>query len=301
MKTPRLVVRLLTLAALALVPASARGDETLRWKFTKGEKLTYRMVQKNESRAEPPGAVPATTMAQTIDMTWEVKDVSPAGDATMDQTVDRIVFEMKGPGGDARFDTGQAGKAEGVAAALEPLFRGMVGSPIGLTMTARGEVKDVKVPAKIVEAMKSVPGAAAAGGMLSEEGFKSMTSQASLNLPAQPVARGFKWNDTKHVDLPFGRMNMKVSYTYEGPTGPDDRIASSVAVDLEPKEGQPFTIKITDQEGKGSFRFDSKAGMLKGSEMNQTLKMEIKAGEQQLVQNVVTTVTMDLTGPPSSK
>jgi hypothetical protein len=298
MKTARLAVRLLTLAALALVPAWARGDETLRWKFTKGERLTYRMVQKTESRPEAGGA---TSTTQTIDMTWEVKDVSPAGDASMDQTVDRIVFEMKAPGGDARFDTGQAEKAEGVAAALEPLFRGMVGSPIALTMTARGEVKDVKVPAKIVDAMKSVPGAAAAGGMLTEEGFKSMTTQASLNLPAQPVARGFTWDDAKHVDLPFGRMNMKVSYTYEGPTGPDDRIASRVAVDLEPKEGQPFTVKIADQEGKGSFRFDNKAGLLKGSEMNQTLKMEIKAGDQQLVQTVVTTVALDLTGNSPAK
>ncbi|HWE37972.1 MAG TPA: DUF6263 family protein [Isosphaeraceae bacterium] len=298
MKTTRLGVLLLIPAALASAPA--RGDETLRWKFTKGEKLTYRMVQKTESRPEPGGAIPATTMAQTIDMTWEVKDVSPAGDATMDQTVDRIAFEMKGPGGDVRFDTSQAEKAEGTAALLEPLFRGMVGSPIGLTMTARGEVKDVKVPAKLVDALKSVPNAAA-GGMLSEEGFKSMTTQASLNLPAQPVANGFKWDDAKHVDLPFGRMNMKVSYTYEGPAGADDRIASSVAVEFEPKEGQPFTVKIADQEGKGAFRFDSKAGLLKGSEMKQTLKMEIKAGEQQLVQTVVTTVALELTGPPSTK
>jgi hypothetical protein len=300
MKTARLGVLLLIPAALTT--ASARGDETLRWKFTKGEKLTYRMVQKTESRPEPGTPIPATTMTQTLDMTWEVKDVSPAGNAAMDQTVDRIVFEMKGnPGGDIRFDTGRAEKAEGTAAMLEPLFRGMVGSPIGLTMTARGEIKDVKIPAKMIDALKSVPNAAAAGGMLTEEGFKSMTSQASLVLPARPVAKGFKWDDTKHVDLPFGRMNMKMTYTYEGPTGPDDRIASSVAVDLEPKEGQPFTVKIADQEGKGSFRFDNKAGLLKGSEMNQRLKMEIKAGDQQIVQTVVTTVTMDLTGSPSSK
>jgi hypothetical protein len=300
MKTARLGALLLIPAALATAPA--RGDETLRWKFSKGEKLTYRMVQKTESRPEPGGAAPATTMTQTLDMTWEVKDVSPAGDATMDQTIDRIVLEMKGgPAGEIRFDTNQAEKAEGVAATLEPLFRGMVGSPIGLTMTARGEVKDVKVPAKIVDALKSAPNAAAAGGMLSEEGFKSMTSQASLGLPAQPISPGFKWDDAKHVDLPFGRMNMKVTYTYEGPTGADDRIASSVAVDLETKEGQPFTVKIADQEGKGSFRFDNKAGLLKGSEMNQTLKMEIKVGDQQIVQNVVTTVTLDLTGSPSTK
>ncbi len=300
MKTVRLGAFLLIPMALASAPA--RGDETLRWKFTRGEKLMYRMVQKTESRPEPAGAIPATTMTQTIDMTWEVKDVSPAGDAAMDQTIDRIVFEMKGgPAGEMRFDTNQAEKAEGTAAVLEPLFRGMVGSPIGLTMTARGEVKDVKVPAKIVDALKSVPNAAAAGGMLSEEGFKSTTTQASLNLPAQPVAKGFKWDDAKHVDLPFGRMNMKVTYTYEGPTGPDDRIASSVMVDLEPKADQPFTIRIADQDGKGSFRFDSKSGLLKGSDMNQTLKMEIKAGDQQIVQTVATTVTLDLTGGPSTK
>lgn len=304
METPRLDLRLLTLAALAMATATApaRGDETLRWKFTKGEKLTYRMVIKTASRPEPAGAIPAMSMTQTMEMTWLVKDVSPDGDAAMDQTVDRLVFEMTGaPGGDLRFDSDRAEKLEGAGAAVEPLFRGLVGSPVALAMTARGEVKDVKIPAKIVDALKSVPNAAAAGAMLTEEGFKSTTTQASLNLPAAPIARGHRWDETKHVDLPFGRMNMKVTYTYEGPSEAVDRISSTVAVDLDPKEGLPVSIKIGEQDSKGSFRFDNKAGRLKGSDLTQTLKMEIKAGDQQLVQVVETNVTLDLTGPAPAK
>jgi hypothetical protein len=280
----------------AVAAASAQADETLRWKFSKGEKLHYLVTQKTSSKAEVAGQKIDTLMTQDIETTWEVQDVDSSGAAVMDQTIERIVFAMTGPGGEIKIDTKKDEKVEGPAASVAPLFKALAGNPCRLKMSARGEVSDVSIPAKLVEALKNAGPAAANNPLFTEEGFKRMLTQASLVLPDGAVAKGQTWKVTKSIPMAMiGTMVMDNVYTYEGPSDPADRISVAVKLDIQPKDGVPFEIKVTAQDSKGAFRFDRKAGVLRGSDLTQKMEMRITTNGQVILQNVDTATKMEQT------
>jgi hypothetical protein len=285
---------LVIVAAVAV--ASAQADDTLRWKFSKGEKLHYVVTQKTSSTAVVAGQKIETLMTQDIVTTWDVQDVDSSGSAVMDQTIDRIVFAMTGPTGEIKIDTKKDEAGEGPAASVAPLFKALAGNPCRLKMSARGEVSDVSIPAKLVDALKNAGPAAANNPLFTEEGFKRMLTQASLVLPEGAVAKGQTWKVAKSIPMPMiGTMVMDNVYTYEGPSDPADRISVAVKLDIQPKEGVPFEIKVTKQDSKGTFRFDRKAGVLRGSELTQNMEMRITANGQEIIQNVDTATKMEQT------
>jgi Family of unknown function (DUF6263) len=284
----------LALAAVSLSASAARADETLRWKFTKGQKLSYVFNQTTLTKGEVMGQKNDMTMTQAMELTWAIKDVDSEGTATMDQTIDRIIYTMKGPTLEAKIDTSKDENLEGPLAALVPLFKGLTGSAFGLKMSSRGEVSDVQVPAKVVEALKNAGPLAQAGGeMFTEKGLKELTTQATIVLPKEPVAKGFKWNTTKTIKLPFGAMNLDNNYTYEGPSDDLDKIGIEVKMAITPAENAQVDIAITKQDNKGSFLFDNKAGILRASGVVQKIQMKVKVGGQEILQDIESTVKMD--------
>jgi hypothetical protein len=100
-------------------------------------------------------------------MSWKVTDVDASGNAEMDQTMDRILLTISGQGNETKFDT----KTEPAAQEPPPLkmLRGLVGSPIHMKMSARGDISDVTVPPKILDAFKGLGPAAGGGAMFSED------------------------------------------------------------------------------------------------------------------------------------
>jgi hypothetical protein len=297
MTTVRAHARALTFLALALVLCTsvAFGDDPLRWKFTKGQKIHYTMTQKTTTKMEAQGQKLDTNMTQDIDMTWAVTDVDAAGNAEMDQTLDRIVFTMSGPAGEVKVDTSKEGEADaGPLGTVTKLFRAMAGNAFHMKMSARGDISDVKVPPKVLDAFKNAGPAAASNPMFSEDGLKRMINQASLVLPEEAVEKGHTWKAAKSFSMPpLGTIALDSNYTYEGPAGPYDRIGVTVKTEIKPAEGGPFEIKILAQDNKGGFRFDRKAGILRGSELTQKMTMQISVQGQEIVQEVDSTTKMD--------
>ncbi len=281
--------------ALAVTATAARGDETLRWKFTKGQKLSYVLTQTTLTKAEVMGQKSESTTIQAMDLTWVVKDVDGNGVASMEQTIDRIVFTSKGgPIGEVTFDTSKNDKLEGPLAIMGAIFNALTGSPFGLKMNARGEVSDVQVPPKVLDALKNAGPAAQMGGELfSEKGLRELTSQSTIILPKEAVAKGFKWNTTKNINFPGGTMNLDNGYTYEGPSGPLEKIGVEVKLDLKPADNSPVQINIAKQDAKGSFLFDNKDGVLRSSELTQKLQIKTAFMGNGSVVDIETTAKMN--------
>src|SRR5690242_9054989 len=97
---------LLTACAMgALVTNSAQAQTTLRWKFQKGETLSYTMVQKTTNKINAGNQNVEYSFSQTIDNTWVVKDVTADGQAEVAQTFDRIQTTMDLPNMKIEYDS----------------------------------------------------------------------------------------------------------------------------------------------------------------------------------------------------
>ncbi|MGO9599925.1 MAG: DUF6263 family protein [Isosphaeraceae bacterium] len=296
--TPVRVRALLVVAsALTLAATAARGDEPLRWKFNKGQALHYTLTQKVRSKSEVSGKTFEVLQNQETDMSWKVTGVDASGNAEMDQTMDRILLTVSGPGNDTKFDTKTEPAGEEPPAAK--MLRGLVGSPIHMKMSARGDISGVTVPPKILDAFKSLGPAGGGGAMFSEDWIKKTTSQATIVLPEGPLVKGDTWKSNKSQPWPFGTIVLDTTYTFEGLTGADDRIGMVVNADIKaPPEG-PTTIKMLSSDGKGGVRFDPKAGVLRGSELNLKMTMQITVNGQAIKADVDTITHMDEKGEGS--
>src|SRR5438128_3046101 len=159
-------VRHVSAGLLALVAVIAGADHaaaqtTLRYKFTKGEKLNYLIEQKINTTTTGGGREFNTDMVQTIDMVWNITDVDANGKARMTQTFGRIRFTMNGRLGKVEYDSKQDKEPEGPEAkAIIPILRVLAGSEIGLSMDPLGRITDLKLPEKLIAAAKSLPAAA---------------------------------------------------------------------------------------------------------------------------------------------
>jgi hypothetical protein len=259
---------LLSLAVSLAAVQAAPAQTKLRWKFTEGSKSKYSMTQNIDIAVDAGGQKIDTKMTQEIDTTWAVEKVASNGSAVMKQSIDRMQLTVKGPTGEMKFDSKDPDAASPELAQMKPLMAAMIGQPFELTMSPLGEISDVKVPAKMIEAGKD---AGPAGAFLSEKGLKDMATQGSLTFPEKELKSGDEWNSTKALDMPgLGKLNMKAAYKYRGPA---EKLEKSTAdISLEIVES-PLGLKVKEQKASATYLFDNDKGMLRSSEVNQEMTL----------------------------
>jgi hypothetical protein len=309
-KAIRLAV--MVVVALALMPQAgsrARAQEPLRWKFEQGQKLDYNMVQDMKMAGEggPLGQM-NMSMRQEMDMTWDVQNVNDKGEAVIKQKFDRIRTKMTMPIGGFEYDSQSTDPPQGTAAMLAPMYKAMTGSEFEVTMTDRGEIKDVKVPDEMLAAIKNSPGAAMMGEMATSEGFKKMIKQGALELPVGPPEQGQEWKTDLTIENPVaGKQVVETTYRYEGTKDVDGKtyalIRPQVKMDFgapgqnaegQPAQAQQLNMKIADQSSEGEILFDPQAGRLHSSEMKQKFTLDMSAGGQAMKQKIDQTITVNV-------
>jgi len=300
----RTALRRILLAAvvLGLGASSAQAQTTLRYKFKAGEKLNYEMQQKMEMKMNVAGNDIAMNMIQHIGMTWKVLEVTPEGKARIIQKMESIRMTMEGPPpiGKMEYDSKTGKQPEGdLGKMLGPIFNALAGSEFTVTMDARGEISDVKVPDKLTEALKnSLGGAPGLGEMFSPDSLKRMINQGGIVLPKGPVTKDETWTQKMDTKMPFGTMQVINTMTYLGPATEGgknlQKISVSPALTLEPDPNAPITIKMKGGVGKGSALFDNNAGRIVDVTITQNMQMDISAGGQDLTQNIKTTTVLKL-------
>ena len=300
-------VALSALAATLCVAAcrAAQGAETLRWKFKPGETLRYTMVQETTQGMKAMGQDFKTSLNQTVDLHWSVKNVGGDGLAELSQTIDRVRTKVEGPGNTFEFDS-QAGKEpQGqIASLLTPMLKALVGAEFTFKMNGRGELSEIKVPQKLLDSLRQSGPAANTGGMFSEEGMKNLISQSSLTLAEEPLEKGKSWTQQAKVPVPMlGTMLLNKTYTFDGPSKEAgvDLILLDTKVTLEPAADSNIAVKITAQKGTGEFTFDPQAGRVISSQVNDHLKMSLSVMGQELEQSTDTVTSMTLAKDGSPK
>jgi hypothetical protein len=267
-------------AALSGAPTS-RAQDPLRWKLETGQKLNYNMVQDMTiGVAGGPLGDQNMTIHQVMNMIWNVVESKEDGDALIRQKFERVQTKMTMPPlGVIEYDSTSDQAPVGLAAMLAPVYKALTESEFELTMTPRGEIKDVKIPEKLIEALKASPNAAALGDLATPDGFKKMMSQSALVLPENAPQAG-EQSDTKvEMSAPFGgKQIIDTTYRYDGTKDVDGVTCAVFQPTLKMAyegENQP---KIKEQESSGEILFNVDAGRLHSSKLNQKMTLEQAAG-----------------------
>ncbi|SIO45478.1 hypothetical protein SAMN05444166_4868 [Singulisphaera sp. GP187] len=293
---------------LLLVVAGFSGASahaaTLHWKFQPGETIHYAMDQKTITSVKGGPQDIKSTMSQTIDMDWGVKEIGADGLTRLTQTVTRVRTKIEAAFGTFEFDSQASKDPEGpVAAGLVPLLRALVGAEFSFKMNAQGEMSDVKVPEKVLETIKKSGALGGNSGMFSEDGLKNMVIESGLAVPKEELGKGKSWaRESKLSMQPIGTMTLDKTYIYQGPETKDakdlERIDLVTKVDIQLTPGNNIDMKVQSQDGKGSFFFDNAAGRVAESTVSEKIEMvfKLKVGDQetQIIQGNETTTTMKL-------
>ncbi|QDV38603.1 DUF6263 family protein [Tautonia plasticadhaerens] len=296
----RLVPIALASIALALTGSASRGAETLRWKFAEGDSHRYRLEQTTINTAVVMEQEVKMSIFQTVEMTWEVESVEDEGAARLVQTIDRMRVALESQFLTFSYDSSDDAPAEGQAAMLEPVVDALVGVPVVLVMTPRGEVREVEVPDELIQRLKDAgPAAQALQNLASPEGMKGLIGQSTLVFPQEPIEEGATWARKVELPTPQGTMTLDNAFTFRGIEGGDDGETATIDVamtidSLEAAPDSPFELTVQEQEGRGSYAFDTSAGLLRSSEVTQTLSVVARVMDQELTSVAESTATFSL-------
>ena len=255
------------------------------------------MEQMTETSDKAGAQESKVTLSQTINWGWAVKEVGPDGVADLNLTIDRIRTKIASPIGVFAYDSDDKQEPQGLlAAGLVPFLKALVGAPFAVKMSPQGELSDVKVPEKLLQAIREA-GPAGGGGanIFSEEGLRNMITEVSPALPKEDLEKGKSWARQIKIPSPFGDTTLEKVYTYQGPdpsAGPDvERINLETKVEAPP-EGAAF--KINAQEHKGTFFFDNAAGRLTRSQVAENMEAVLTINKIEITRRHNATTTMKL-------
>ena len=314
----------LLVAFLAVGSAVATGvhaEDALRWKFKVGEKLDYNIAQEMEMAfSGGPYPVPLkVNMHQNMTLKWEVLGVDEkSGEAVIRQKFDHVVMKVTSPYGAFEYDSKSEKPPTGQAATAAQMYKPMLEGDFELTMTARGQIKNVKIPEEVLTTLKNSPVAAQMGDIATPEGFKKMMSQGALVLPNDPPKKGETWTTKADVKSPdAAKQDIETIYLYRY-EGVKDVMGTTYAV-IKPQlkmelaalaagandqskteqEKKAPQAKTTEQSSDGEVLFDIGAGRLHSSSLKVHVVMLGGSGAQAVEQTMDQTI--DVTVTPSGE
>lgn len=274
------MLRIIACCCLTATAAwSAIAAEPVRWKFAPGDVLRHELRQESATEFSDGEGAPLTTdLTQEMVFRVEVNRVRDDGSAELTQTIERIKFDASSAAvQNTHYDSSSEEPAEGLGAMVAPMFDAMVGAPITLTMSPRGEVTDVVLDEKLAESLKSNPMAKTAGAVFSEAGLKRAIEQSSMVLPEGPSSDSQPVS-VADVESPFGVQRATTIYTFigdaDGSDGPVQAWKSKTELSFVGTPPAGKTAKVSKQQSAGTVRFDAEAGRWLESEQEQSFTIE---------------------------
>jgi Family of unknown function (DUF6263) len=307
-------------AAFAAVLNSVVGvscsaaEQPLRWKFQVGDKLDYAIVQEmnmvvdGTAAAGQPGNANRSTLRQEMDMSWNVQGVNEEGEAVIKQRFERIKMKVTSPQVSFEYDSKSEDAPTGFAALLAPLYKAMTEGDLEITITSRGEMKDIKVAPEILAALKPAPGAGQMGDNASEKVFAEIISKGALVLPEKAPEKGESWSSKVEAKSPVPgaqMVTMTYTYTYNGTKDVDGvtyalikpQLSMDFASDNKEagEKASPVSMKIAEQSSGGEVLFNIEKGRVYTTVLQQNLLVDATAGGRTQQQKIELKTDMKLT------
>ena len=282
-----------TVLALTLIAgltgiASAQ-PVTLRYKWTAGEEVKYRVTQQTTATVSglPDGMGNMnveTTMAQVIRSV--VKDVAADGAVTVEQIYESIRADINSPMARVTFDSANRDAAD--VNPMNATLGAMVGESFVIVVSPTGVVLKVDGVDRLMEKVfKTIPQSpaftAAMQGMrnaLSDESMKQMLSQGFARFPDRAVKVGESWSGESTMINPFlGKTTTTTTSTLAGVEGQVATIATKLNLKYDPADAAAnpmgMTIKVGESSGEGELFFDIAKGQHRRSTTRMTMSFSM--------------------------
>ena len=278
---PTLALVAFSLIAVGLCP-NCLAQKTLAWKFRKGSITNLLIEQDTNLQLENAGsaklATNQTQQLQTTNISWLVKDISPEGLSTIEQTIHRVQLELKSSVGNFVVDTNNNQPLTGLGEVMAKGIRPLAGSRFLVKTKSDGEVAEVIIPEDVVKKLNEGSGA------LSAAGLKEIASNGSLKFPTKPIDVGENWSAQYEMDMPpFGKLIVNTTYQYLGEENVAGKVLDRIKATTAVKVADAISnsgLKLTSQESGGMVWFDNSRGMIDHSEFKQEMTMNVKRTSQ---------------------
>lgn len=317
----RMTLRNLAAAGCSLligVAAAAAEPVDIKFKWSKGEPVVYRMTQKMAGTVTMPGQPPMRTSQEVVTTTtMNVEEIAEDGVATVRVTTDAVRAELDLPMmGKVVYDS----TAPDAGGEFNPMTRGfviMVGESFTLVVTPMGEVRKVEGVDRIFDKLAAENAApqmiAAMKQSMGDGAMREMMEKSLRVWAAEGVEPGDSWSITLDQSVPMvGTMTSDATVTLKDVTTIDGRriarIGTTMKLRLVPSgaevEGMPPGMKFSMEggTGEGETLFDLDAGHMRSMRMVMEMPMEMKmplsdGGEMSVKQDMTSTVAMERIEP----
>jgi hypothetical protein len=285
-------------AGMAIGSSPLHAQTTLRFKFKEGDKFAYALEQRMKISSSQMGKDVTVNMNQDMKMSWQVLKVDDQGRGKIKVAITEMKMSMDGPMGQLEVDSKNPKELnDPVGKVLNQVVTAISGMEMTFTADPTGDIKEVKIPEKVTNDLKALPGAEMMGELFSEAGLKKM-AHGGIEFPKEAIDKGKSWSHKADMKLPLGQIKGEVQFTYEGPVERDgkklEKIALKPNVTIEAAPDAPFKMKLKSQEGKGHFFFDNDAGRIVAVDSSQTMEMIIDVNGMQIPQKIEQNTMMKL-------
>lgn len=275
---------LILIALFSAVSSASGQDTTLRYRWSPGDEVRYRIGQQFSTTMSGLPAIGDVvvdlTMAQVVRMT--VQDVAADGTATIRQTFESVRLEQNSPFGKTVFDSASAEKsADPGSVSLGMLLSTMVGESVTVAIGSDGAVGKVEGMSALVDKMlTALPSGSTSfvgdqlKAFLSDDAIRSMVGQGFAMFPLRPLRTGESWTSQSDVTNPlFGRASVTRTLTLDRVETLSGVSLAHIVVRFATKQtGAPTAIfgvnaNVGDSESTGEIVFDTTKGRLHHSSM----------------------------------
>lgn len=258
----------------------AQDKATLAWKFEKGDALAveFQQTQKMQTKIDARDRTLESELILGVD--WNVTDVADDGNATIEQTIDRIRIKTGTPGAALKkvvdLDTAGDGRLRGISRDVMKQIKTLIGLKFIVVMTSAGEVVSVTPGAEVATVVGALPETSALRRVFSDAAMSKLVSDSSFVLPQNSVSQGESWSDESTISMTAndGRkfsFDRAIRSTLKNADADKANINVDITLTQTPfagaTSGSELTspLELTGFTGGGQIEFDRSTGTLTSS------------------------------------
>ncbi len=284
---PRLGIRLLVL--VLLFQASVGGQTLLRYRFDLNETLRQKITHEVTSQMTLEGQSVRATMTQTIQQSQFVREVAEDGTASLQPMIDRVIAAMKIPAPVNReflYDSADR-RNELALPGYSELIDALVRARLAIQVSPTGTVTPLDIPETLFHRLQGTPAASLLGPLAAPESLTNILSLPWIPLPESAVQPGDRWQTTTSLALPYGRLEVPQTYTYEGPTSEGlQRISVQHEPALISRESHFLTVRLLEAATEGTVLLDNDHGQVASLEVLQNLRLQLTTSGRTFTQQI---------------
>ena len=302
----RALAFLLVLSFVANV--QAQSGDTLAWKFTKGDAMAVEFQQTQNAQTRIDVRDRTLESELILGVAWKVTDVADNGNATIEQTIERLRIKTGTPGGTIKktvdIDTASADRLTGISRSVMKQIQTLIGLKFMVVMTPAGEIVSVTPGSNVATVVDGLPETSALRRVFSAAEMSKLVSNSSFALPPKPMDKGASWDNESTIAMTAndGRkfsFDRVVKSTIKSIDDAKANIDVEITLTQTPFAGADSGSELTSPlelvsfTGSGEVEFDRSTGTLTSSTTTSEMKTIVVYREDKV--QTTTRVTNQMT------